>query len=76
MLGCAGRLAGGWAARVGVGVILAGCRIGQTVLSAVLWPRLISSPWIRRWPQAGFSCASLKISSRISCRVWGRLGRW
>ena len=50
-------------------------RIAQTVLAASLTPRPTSSPWIRRYPQPGFSRASRTTSSRTSAGMTGRPGR-
>src|SRR6266567_2818695 len=44
--------------RIGDGSIPASLRIVQTVLAASLIPSQTSSPWIRRYPQLGFSRAS------------------
>jgi hypothetical protein len=61
--------------RFGAGSIAASLRIAQTVLAATSTPRPTSSPWIRRYPHAGFSPASRTTSSRISAAVAGRPGQ-
>ena len=63
-----------WPARRGVGPAPAARRILHTVAADTRYPRPASSPWIRRWPHAGFSPASRKISRRTSARVEGRPG--
>ena len=50
-------------------------RISHTVLAASEIPSPSSSPWIRRYPQPGFSLASRTTSSRTLCGVPGRPGR-
>jgi hypothetical protein len=44
-------------------------------LHAILRPSPTSSPWIRRYPQPGFSRAKRSTSSRTSTAVAGRPGR-
>jgi hypothetical protein len=61
--------------RFGAGSIPSSRRIVQTVLAASLIPSPTNSPWIRRYPQPGFSRASRTTSSRISSGVAGRPGR-
>ena len=55
-------------------------RICQTVVLAIVWPSLASSPWMRRCPHVGFSVASRTISWRSSTGVgglpFGRTGGW
>src|SRR6266568_3402865 len=50
-------------------------RIRRTLASLTSWPRRVSSPCTRRYPQAGFLPASRSTSSRISWQVPGRPGR-
>lgn len=52
-------------ARSGAGLIPASWRISQTVEAATLISRTSSSPWMRRYPQPGFSRASRTTRSRI-----------
>jgi hypothetical protein len=47
-------------------------KIRRTVAPLTWWPSLHSSPRTRRYPQAGFSCASRSTRSRISWLVPGR----
>src|ERR671934_1714062 len=58
--------------RFGAGSIPSSLRIVQTVLAASLMPSPTSSPWIRRYPQPGFSRASRTTSSRTPAGVRGR----
>src|SRR5262249_26158075 len=44
-------------------------RIDHTVLAAIRWPSPVSSPWILRYPQVGFSEASRSTSWRSSDAV-------
>jgi hypothetical protein len=49
----------------------------HTVLGAMAYPSRVSSPWMRRYPQVGFSAASRRINRRSSGGVAGRRGgRW
>lgn len=52
----------------------------QTVDAASLWASLASSPWMRRYPQWGFSVANRMIRRRISGSIGGRpvvgVGGW
>ena len=57
------------------GSIPADLRIFHTVDAAMVWPSRVSSPWIRRYPQFGFSPASRMTSFRISGSIGGR-PRW
>jgi hypothetical protein len=52
--------------RRGAGSIPPRLRISQTVLAASETPSPTSPPWIRRYPQPGFSRASRRTSSRTS----------
>ena len=52
----------------------AACRISRTVDAAVAYPGRASSPWIRLWPQAGFSRAIRTISASTEIPVDGRPG--
>src|SRR6266536_3293230 len=61
--------------RRGAGSIPPRLRISQTVLAASETPSPTNSPWIRRYPQPGFSRASRRTSSRTSPGVPGRPGR-
>jgi len=63
------------AERVGAGSMPWSLRICHTVEDAILWPRPTSSPWMRRWPQVGFSAARRTIRRRSSIAVGGRPGR-
>ena len=60
--------------RVGAGSIPALLRICQTVDAARRWPSPASSPWMRRYPQVGFSAARRSASRRSSAEVDGRPG--
>ena len=51
-------------------------KIRRTVGSLIWCPSLRSSPWNLWYPQAGFSCASRSMRSRISSLVRGRPGRF
>ena len=59
----------------GAGSIPEAFMISQTVECATLWPSLISSPWIRRWPHRGLSAAIREISALTAGRVDGRWSR-
>jgi hypothetical protein len=50
------------------------CRIVHTVLAPILpsYPRRHSSPWMRRYPQVGFSLASRSTCARTSVATGGR----
>src|SRR5664279_2626141 len=56
----------------GAGSRPARCRMFHTVAAATRWPRPRSSPWMRRWPQVGFSRASRSTKARITAGVGGR----
>ena len=58
--------------RVGAGSIRALLRICHTVDAARRWPSPASSPWMRRYPQVGFSAARRSASRRSSAEVDGR----
>ena len=58
----------------GCGSIPAFFRICQTVDAARRWPSPASSPWMRRYPQVGFSAARRSASRRSSAGVDGRPG--
>ena len=60
--------------RVGAGSVPALLRICQTVDAARRWPSPLSSPWMRRYPQVGFSAARRSASRRSSAAVGGRPG--
>ncbi len=62
------------AARRGAGSIPAALRISQMVEGAILCPRPVSSPQIRRYPQGGLSRAISSASRRIAGPVRGRPG--
>ena len=62
-------------ARRGAGPMPAACRISHTVDAAIAYPSRASSPWIRLWPQAGFSRAIRMISALTDVPVDGRPGR-
>jgi hypothetical protein len=51
------------------------CRISHTVEAAIAYPSRASSPWIRLWPQAGFSRAIRRTSVLSDAPVDGRPGR-
>jgi hypothetical protein len=61
--------------RRGAGSMPAACRISHTVDAAIACPSRATSPWIRRWPQAGFSRAIRMISALTDVPVDGRPGR-
>ena len=61
--------------RRGAGSTPARCRIFQTVLAAMGYPRRASSPCTRRCPQVGFSAARRPTSKRSSRSIGGRPGR-
>jgi hypothetical protein len=61
-------------ARRGAGSMPAACRISHTVDAAIAYPRRASSPWILRWPQAGFSPAMRMISALTEVPLDGRPG--
>jgi hypothetical protein len=64
-------------ARRGAGSTPARLRSSHTVLGATRYPSCASSPWMRRYPQVGFSAAIRKIRHRSSRGVDGRPGgRW
>jgi hypothetical protein len=48
----------------GTGSMPAFCKILHTVETATVWPPM-SSPWMRRYPQVGFSRAILSTRARI-----------
>ena len=62
-------------ARRGAGSMPAVCRISHTVDAAITCPSRASSPWILRWPQAGFSPAIRMTSVLTEVPVDGRPGR-
>ena len=51
-------------------------RIGRMVPVPPRYPSPASSPWIRRWPQEGFSWARRSTNLRISPVIGGRPDRW
>ena len=51
-------------------------RIGRMVPVPTRWASPASSPWIRRWPQEGFSWARRCTSVQISPVIGGRPDRW
>jgi len=59
-------------ARRGAGSMQAACRIYHTVDAAIVYPSRANSPWIRLWPQVGFSRAIRRISVLIDAPVDGR----
>jgi hypothetical protein len=59
-------------ARLGAGSTPLRRRTAQTVLGATTRPSPASSPWIRRYPQLGFSVAKRRISWRNSLAIGGR----
>jgi hypothetical protein len=62
-------------ARRGVGSLPVACRISHTVEAAIVYSSRASSPWIRLWPQVGFSRAIRRISVLSDATVDGRPGR-
>ena len=52
----------------------AAARMRRMVPVPSRWPNPASSPWMRRWPQAGFSCARRSTRSRSSLPMGGRPG--
>jgi hypothetical protein len=58
--------------RRGAGSIPAFLRISHTVEAAIFTPRPASSPWILRYPHAGFSRASRRTRALTFRRVAGR----
>jgi hypothetical protein len=62
-------------ARRGAGSMPAACRISHTVDAAIACPSRASSPWVLRWPQAGFSRAIRMISVLTEVPVDGRPSR-
>ncbi len=61
-------------ARRGAGSMPAARKISQTVDGATVTPSLVSSPWIRRCPHSGFSCARRTMSRATPGTVGGRPG--
>ena len=61
-------------ARPGAGSMRACLRIAHTVDAAMVMPSRASSPWIRRYPQVGFSEARRMIVWRVSATVDGLPG--
>ena len=59
-------------ARRGAGSIPAVRRISQTVDGATVTPSFVTSPWIRRYPQSGFSFASRMTRRAMLGTVGGR----
>jgi hypothetical protein len=51
-------------------------RISHTVDAATLMPRAASSPWMRLYPQLGFSRVRRRTRVRMLRRVGGRPGRF
>ncbi len=58
--------------RRGAGPSRAAARIRRIVPAPTRCPRPRSSPWIRRWPQEGFSCARRSTRALISSSIGGR----
>ena len=58
--------------RIGAGGIRSALRIRRIVEAPTRWPSLSSSPWIRWYPQRGFSVAIRTISAAISALIGGR----
>jgi hypothetical protein len=61
--------------RCSAGSIPAAFKIFHTVEAATGWPSPISSPWMRRQPNLGFSLAIRSTDARTSCAMGGRPGR-
>jgi hypothetical protein len=64
------------AARSGAGSIPASFNICHTVDAATFTPSTSSSPWSRRYPQLGFSCARRGTRRRTERAAGGRPGRF
>jgi hypothetical protein len=62
--------------RIGDGSTLCRSRMAQTLEGAKARPILASSPWIRRYPQVGFSRASRRMIVTVPAGMLGRPGRW
>jgi hypothetical protein len=62
-------------ARRGAGSMPELVRIFQTVEAPIWKPSPVSSPWIRRYPQVGFSMARRMIRARMPAGTAGRPGR-
>ena len=60
--------------RPGAGSMPAFLRIAHTVDAAMGMPNRVSSPWMRRYPQVGFSWAKRMIVWRVAAAVQGRPG--
>ncbi len=60
--------------RRGAGSMPAACRISHTVDGATVTPSLVSSPWIRRCPQSGFSFARRTTRRAMPGAAGGRPG--
>ena len=60
--------------RRGAGSMPTARRISQTVDGATATPSFVSSPWIRRYPHSGFSCASRTARRVMPGTVGGRPG--
>jgi hypothetical protein len=58
--------------RTGAGATPARCRMVHTVPAPIWYPRRHSSPWMRRYPQVGFSRASRSTNPRSSAAARGR----
>jgi len=63
-------------ARSGAGSIPASFKISHTVDTATFTPSTSSSPWMRRYPQLGFSRARRSTRLRTERTVRGRPGRF
>ena len=61
--------------RCGAGSMPASFKICQTVDVAIFTPSVASSPWTRRYPHPGFSCARRTTIRRIEASVRGLPGR-
>jgi hypothetical protein len=58
--------------RMGTGGIFRTLRIRRMVDALARWPTFSSSPWIRLYPQAGFSRAVCSISAATLASTGGR----
>jgi hypothetical protein len=62
--------------RSGAGATPARLSMAHTVLAPTLHPSRHNSPWMRRYPQVGFSLANRSTSARSSAAALERPRRW